>query len=589
MRGLAAMVLALGWVAGIALADETLPYKVDLSGVDGELKDRVAAESRLVSQQGQGAPSLAALRRRAEEDGDALRALLRAQGWYEGKVEVTMDDGQRPVPVRLRVEPGPEFRLAAFDVSYDVPPGQLPPQPVPLEDLGVDRGGRAQADEVVKAGAALLKALAGQGYPLARIAARQAVVDHAARTMRVAVTVATGPQARFGPLSVQGVSGVDEQWVRNRVPWQAGERFSLAAMDLLRKRLMDSRLFSSVRLSTAEAVDAEGRLPVTLGLTEAKARSVGVGGTWSTTEGLGGQAFWETRNLLGGAERLRGQVSASRLRRQAGLDATAPDFLAVDQDLIAAAKADEQTTPAYATRTLGASAGLSWLLGEAWRASASTAFERTWQDQEDVQRRFTLLSWPLELRHDDTDDLLDPTRGNRSILTLQPFLDMQAGLTPFTRAEMDESAYWQILDEPRLILAGWGRFGTLQGAGLFDIPADKRFYAGGAGSVRGFGYQKAGPIDSAGVSTGGRSELAFGGEVRIKATDTIGVVPFVEGGRAYAQSLPDVSQHLFWGAGLGLRYFTPIGPVRADVAVPLNPRPDIDGAYQVYLSLGQAF
>jgi translocation and assembly module TamA len=112
---------------------------------------------------------------------------------------------------------------------------------------------------------------------------------------------------------------------------------------------------------------------------------------------------------------------------------------------------------------------------------------------------------------------------------------------------------------------------------------------GGAGSVRAFGFQKAGPVDAAGDPTGGVSALGLGGELRFRASDTIGVVPFVEGGRAYASRLPDLSQTLFWGGGIGLRYITPIGPVRADVAVPVNRRSGVDDPFQIYLSLGQAF
>jgi translocation and assembly module TamA len=460
---------------------------------------------------------------------------------------------------------------------------------VPIAELGLEIGQPARAQAVVAAQAALLKALAEQGYPLAKVRDRQVVVDHAAHSMRVDLVVSAGPLCRFGPVVVTGLERLDESWVRNRLTWQAGERFSVAPMERLRKRLVESRLFSSVKLSTAETAAPDGSLPITLDLREADRRSIGTGLSWASSEGFGARAWWEHRNLLGGGERLRAEATASQIRNALDLSARAPDLAAPDVDGIAAMTAEEQRTEAYVTRTVGGSAGLEWMVSETWRLSASGAVERTFEERENRRNNYTLVSFPLEARQDTSDDLLDPTRGNRLRVQVRPFVEALGGTVGFTRIEVGDSHYLQVLDRPRLILAGWGRFGTITGAGLDQIPADKRFYVGGGGSVRAFGYQMAGPLDAAGDPSGGLSALAFGAEMRLKLTDTIGIAPFVEAGNAYEERLPRPGDGLRWGAGLGLRYHTPIGPVRADIAFPINRRPGIDDAYQVYLSLGQAF
>src|ERR1700752_4789813 len=97
-----------------------------------------------------------------------------------------------------------------------------------------------------------------------------------------------------------------------------------------------------------------------------------------------------------------------------------------------------------------------------------------------------------------------------------------------------------------------------------------------------------GPLEGLGNSIGGLSSPELGLELRSKITETIGAVGFIEGGNVYAQSLPDLAQDLFWGAGVGVRYYTPIGPVRLDIATPLDKRPQ-DSPIQLYISLGQAF
>jgi translocation and assembly module TamA len=316
---------------------------------------------------------------------------------------------------------------------------------------------------------------------------------------------------------------------------------------------------------------------------------VGFGGNWSSTEGLGGQAFWEDRNLFGGDQNLRAQITGSQTRNLAELSFGSPDILTRNLDLIASVKADSQRTSAFISQTEGGSAGLSWMMGENWRISASTAYERTLEKQLGENYNVSLLSLPIELRHDSSNSLLNPTAGDRMILTARPYLSLIGDHAAFQSLNLYATKYVEVWDKPQVVLAGWGRAGTILGAASFAIPPDKRLYVGGAGSVRGFGYQKAGPVNSGGTPLGGDSALALGAEIRIRVTHSFGVVPFIEAGRAYAQSTPDFHLPLFSGAGIGLRYFTPVGPLRADVAVPLDPRSGIDQGYQIYLSIGQAF
>jgi translocation and assembly module TamA len=583
--GLACLLL-LPWHA----AAQEIPYTVEITGApSAELGDKLDGESRLVQARDEAAPSVVSLRRRAEADMDRLVEVLRSEGYYDGRASFTMDEAAQPVAVAVTVDAGPRYAIEAFNVRLDHAADQPEPEPVPIADLGIGIGDPARAQSVVTAQAALLKALAEQGYPLAKVRDRRVVVDHAAHTMRIELVVAAGPLCVFGPVSIGGLERLDPAWVRNRLPWQTGERFSLAQMELLRKRLVESRLFSSVKLSTAEALESDGHLPIAIELREADRRSIGAGVSWASSEGFGGHADWEHRNLLGGGERLRARLTASQIRNALDLTGRVPDLGAADQDGLASFTAEEQRTEAYTTRTVGGSVGMEWMLTPTWRAAASGALERTFEERDNRRRAYTLVSFPLEARHDDTDDLLDPTRGNRLRLQVRPFVEALGGTVGFTRFEIGDSQYLEVLDAPHVVLAGWGRFGTITGAGLDAIPADKRFYVGGGGSVRAFGYQMAGPVNDSGTPTGGLSALAFGGEVRIKVTDSIGLVPFIDAGSAYASRLPHPEDDLRWGAGLGVRYFTPIGPVRADVAVPVNARPGIDDAYQVYLSLGQAF
>lgn len=593
MRGKAGWfwLVALAVLLPLAAGAQELRYRVDLTGLDdADLTRKVEQASRLVQLDDEPPPSLAALNRRAEADRDRIQAVLRSEGYYAGEVTFSVDGGRSPAVVTLTVRPGPVFTLQSFLVELRAAEVGPRPEPVPLDSLDIVLGQRARAEPIVEAQTRLLHALAEQGYPLAKMEDSRIVVDHAAHEMRVRLTVEPGPQARLGPVIVTGLDRVDEAWVRRRIPWEWGEIFSVAEIEDLREALQASRLFSSIRISTAQAVEDGGLLPVTLDLAERDRRSVGVGVEWNSSQGFGATAFWEHRNLMGGAESLRAELVASQDRNALGLDFRRPDILAADQNLLASARAEELRTEAFVTRTVGGSAGVEWVVTPTWAASLSTAVERTFEEEDDNRRRsFTLVSFPLEARHDSTDDILDPSLGNRFRGQVRPFVEALGGTIGFTRIDLHDSQYVTLLRNPRLILAGWAQLGTIQGAKADTIPADKRFYVGGAGSVRAFGYQMAGPLDQVGDPEGGRSALAFGGELRARVTDSIGLVPFVEAGRAYATPWPDLDAKLLWGGGLGLRYHTPIGPVRADVALPFNRREGVDDPFQLYLSLGQAF
>ena len=206
-----------------------------------------------------------------------------------------------------------------------------------------------------------------------------------------------------------------------------------------------------------------------------------------------------------------------------------------------------------------------------------------------MESTYAIVGMPIHGGRDGTNDLLDPTEGTRMKLSVTPYFATVERDINFTVFEAEASAYFGLGKDDRVVPALRLRTGSIAGAETLDIPITKRFFAGGGGSIRGYEFQKAGPLDADGHPTGGRSVLETGFELRWRVTDRIGIVPFVEGGNVYDDRTPDFGEDLFWAAGLGLRYFTIAGPIRLDVAFPLNRRDGIDDEFQIYVSLGQAF
>jgi translocation and assembly module TamA len=264
-----------------------------------------------------------------------------------------------------------------------------------------------------------------------------------------------------------------------------------------------------------------------------------------------------------------------------------PDVLGVDQDLIFSADLAEEAPEAYTSRRLRLFSGFEKRLFKTVSAGAGLSFEKAYITDVLNEQNYTLLGLPLFARRDTSDDFLNPSAGTRSSLTLTPYhsIDGTNDLA-FVSARAIGSVYQALDDAGTYIAAAYAAAGTIVGEGLSAIPNDKRLYVGGGGSVRGYGYQRAGPLGPDDKPTGGRSSLEIGTELRVKITESIGIVPFIEAGNAYEGTVP--GGKLLVGAGIGARYYTAIGPVRLDLAFPLEKRSG-DSAFQLYISLGQAF
>ena len=205
-----------------------------------------------------------------------------------------------------------------------------------------------------------------------------------------------------------------------------------------------------------------------------------------------------------------------------------------------------------------------------------------------MRQHYTLIGIPAYLKHDGSDDLLNPTTGDREAVTITPYTDPGNSNLSFITGRVSASFYQRLGKSDRYVIAILGALGATAGISLDDMPKDKRYYVGGGGSLRGYGFQRAGPIDANDTPIGGLSSAEASLEFRYKLTETIGIVPFLDAGNVYDTSFPDLSKRVFLGAGIGARYYTGLGPLRFDIAAPLHRRSG-DRPFQIYVSLGQAF
>jgi len=289
----------------------------------------------------------------------------------------------------------------------------------------------------------------------------------------------------------------------------------------------------------------------------------------------------------------RSSISISSSPRRSSSSArisTSRIFLRDDQNLLADFEIAHEITDAYRENRIKTAVALARKLRENLDVSGGLSFEIERTTDSTGYHAYELFGVPLTGRYDGSDNLLDPTKGVRLGLAVTPYGGTSDGTpTTFVKLETTGSTYWSFGKRPDLTLALRGRYGSMLAQQTGDVPGSIRFYAGGGGSIRGYGYQLVGPLDQNNKPLGARSVLEASAEARYRITRDIGVVAFLDGGNAYSTATPKFGEPLQWGAGLGLRYYTPIGPIRADVGIPLNRRRGVDDAFQVYFSLGQAF
>jgi translocation and assembly module TamA len=587
---LSVFALVLMLVVGLTARAVEVAYKAEITGVkDDELRETLTAVSRLVAETERPPPSLEALKSRAEDDLPRLKEALDSLGYYGASVSYAIDSGSSPVRVTLRVEPGEPYRFAGYHIIGDNPALSNGGIRLAPETLGLQSGMVAAAKPVVEAEDRLLATLAAQAYPLARVIDRKVVVDHAARSMTVDWHIDTGPYARFGPATIEGLQSIDQDFVQARLPWEAGQPFDGGKVDEGRRALVNSGLFSSVKIEYANALDADGRLPMTVTVVENKHRSIGGGVTYSTSEGPGGKAFWEHRNLFGAGERLTLTLQGGEKIQGVTADFRKPGLTDPRLAWLGKLEAVHENRETYDSRTVGGSGGAEYELTKQITLTGQLSLERSFIDDGVSEGTFTLLGAPLGITYDTTDDLLDPLRGTRLNFGTTPYISVADSDVDFAVMRLSDSFYVPLEKEHHVVLASWARIGTILGAdSTAELPATKRLYGGGAGSVRAYGYQELGPIGPDGDPTGGRSQLELGTELRWRMFGDFGGAVFLEGGNVYDDPLPDLNQEIRWGAGVGLRYFTEFGPVRLDVAFPINPRRS-DDVFQVYIGIGQAF
>ena len=550
--------------------------------------------------------NIAQLAARARADEDLLVEMLRVYGYYDAQVIrslVTPEDGSDvagSASARFDIIPGPRYRFGGINLGNLA---AAPDAQTLRAAFEIAVGDPLSSDAIVEERADLELALGESGYPFARMGETQLVIDHREASGDLTIPVEPKGKYVFGAVNSSLPDFLSGKHLSTIARFRPGDVFQRSLETDLRRAILATGLVSSVTITPREVApptaDAPGTVALDVDLAKAPVRTIAGAIGYGTEEGVRVQASWTHRNLFPpeGALKVRGILGTRE--QLAGVTFTKNNFGGRDRILNLDAYVSTLDSTAFDARTValvGSYERVSTLLyqkklGWAFGGEILATDERNRVVSGIPRPRQTFFIGSVfgRVTYDTSDSLLNPMEGFRLTAFAAPEIARSSSDEFFyVRLQGDASLYQSVSD--RVVLAGRARLATIQGSTLAGIAPSRRLYAGGGGSVRGYGFQAIGPFNSLGEPTGGRSLVELSAEARIKTglfDGALSVVPFIDAGAVSIDPTPDF-RFIKVGAGLGVRYDTGFGPLRLDVGIPLNPEPG-DSPVGVYISLGQAF
>lgn len=546
---------------------------------------------------GQQAPSGADITAAARADYGRLIGVLYEAGFFAPVISIALDGREasdisplappdRVAEIVITVETGAPFRLGQAQIA-PLAPGTTLPQ-------GFAPGLPADTALLRDTSEAALTGWRNIGHAQAALSQQRIVAQNRDGVLDVDIGIAPGPIIRFGALQPIGQERMNPARIAAIAGLPTGTIYTPAAVARAEERLRDTGAFSAVALRL-EPAGADDTADVTAILDEAPLRRLGFGAELASDAGIQLSAYWLHRNLLGGAERLRFDLDIAGiddLQNGDGIDTILsarfdrPATFGPDTALSVLAETEILREPSFRSEGARIVGSLTHHFSDEITLSGGLGLEFSRIADGLGQRELTRLTLPLGLTRDRRDDLFDARRGSYLAADVTGFGLL--GASSGARITVDGRGYWSLGAGAATRLATRAQIGGIMGADPADIPPDDLFFSGGAGTVRGQAYRSLG-LDQAGATSGGRGFLGLSAELRHDLGDSrFGLVGFADLGGISADAWDIDGTNWHSGAGIGLRYTTPFGPIRVDLATPTS---GVSAGRDLflYIGIGQAF
>ncbi|HEX5109806.1 MAG TPA: BamA/TamA family outer membrane protein [Vicinamibacterales bacterium] len=525
------------------------------------------------------------------------------------RILITVDEGEPTLIERVALE---GFEVLG-DEAADLP-----------GELSIGAGKPLDVTDIQASREHAVNALREQGHPAAVVKVQER--DVADRRAIVTLVAEPGLRANYGEIEVTGAVRVSDDLIRRHLEYSVGEVFRASDLQQSQRVISRVELFDFVRVEAVNPDPKSDVIKTRVTVTEGKTRRITLSGGYGTEEKLRGEFNWKHVNFFGGGRTLGTQARYSSLSRGVRVQLGEPYFLTSRYSSRITGEWWYEDEPAYVVESKGGRMTVSRTFRPRRpprRRQVETKLETTYLNEYENYRiseealgdpasrddlialgldpdtgegEGTLSAVAVDLSHANVDNLFDVHSGYQLGLHFEAAGDVFGG--SYTYYETTATARYYTTIPGRAVVAGRLRVSTFAGPDPIDqeVPFFKRYFLGGATSLRGWGRFEVSPLNETGATIGGLAALEVSGEVRFPILGRLGGVVFVDSGNAWTEAGALQIDSLRTNAGLGLRYLSPVGPIRFDYGYQLTP---IDGLlvngepesrhWRVHFSIGQAF
>lgn len=519
-----------------------------------------------------------------KEKTEIIEKSLKESGYYAANIQKTsLLKNKNKLEINFQITPGPLFKIDGIVIKH-APNTNIPE----ISSLEIKKNDALIAEKVVNAAKILAAKIEDLNCFTEINVQHLAIIDFENHTADLQFSIKEQPQVNFGTSSYIGLTTVSKEYIERQQTWQIGSCFKPTKIKRMQSNLRKSNLFSQVDISYPDELQENELVPIMITVKERPPRTIKLGTGYESDKGLGLYLGWQHRNVFGEAETVDLNGKANLIEQNIELIYKDPYFRHENQSLTSRTQAERIDSDQYESISLQSELSIARKLKPHWQLQYGLGYRLSQVEEIILTEQYGLLYLPLAITYDSRLSLIDPREGMYCRLSFSPYWDTFGHVDLFYKSRFDMSQYWSLNASQYTVLATRLALGSISGPPRTKIPADLRFYAGGGHSVRGYEYQLLGLVEDD-VALGGRSLFEVSLELRQQISEQYGLVVFLDGGNVFEKSLPDFSQTIRFAAGLGARYYTSFGPIRFDIAFPINKRPNLDKSYQFYISIGQSF
>lgn len=514
--------------------------------------------------------------------------LLHSYGYYKSRIYFNVI---QPNLVSLIIVAGERYKISRIGIEYVTKSNKQIRLP-DIKNIGIAQGDYLNVKQVLVEEKKISKFIEENNCLLSLDVRHKAKINQKQNSIEILFEIDAGEEATISVIKFTGLKNVNANYARKLLKIKDNTCFKREYIENATSELQKTGLFASTIPSIPKKSNENGEVPITFNVTERNARSIKSGVSYSTDLGIGGMLGWEHRNFFGAGEELRSEISGNKKEKTFSVGYIKPFFIQDNQTLKASTQLQNRKLKAFYSKESSTSVFLERRISKEWDSGLGLKY--SYSDVQNISNNksdqtYSLISIPAFLNKDTRDSILDPKKGYNARLEVAPFTSTKSKESSFLKSKLELSTYLtsDIKLTPTIALKIGS--GSIYGNKANNIPVTERFYLGGSYSIRGYAYQLVGPLDEQNRPIGGNNFIDTSAELRLRFTDTIGIVSFIDGGYVYNSDLDKKKQKILYSYGFGARYMTGFGPIRLDIGFPINRRKGIDKSFQVYFGIGQSF